>query len=111
MSDENPGVRASMPLCVANTLGPGPPGGGRFFAGCDENHEPIGMGLAVYVFERDDARPARPRPRVRLGRARRPRASQPNSRRITIIRATNAIKKDIISPSNASDKTASGVRH
>ena len=39
----------------------GPPGEGEahFFAGCDEHHEPLGMGLAIYAFERDDARPGR----------------------------------------------------
>ena len=39
----------------------GPPeeGEAHFFAGCDENHEPIGMGLAVYAFERDHARPGK----------------------------------------------------
>ena len=39
--------------------GPLEEGEAHFFAGCDENHEPLGMGLAVYAFERDHARPGK----------------------------------------------------
>ena len=63
--DENPGVTCINAAYCSEALGgeppEGPPGEGEahFFAGCDEHHEPLGMGLALYAFERDDARPGR----------------------------------------------------
>ncbi len=64
--DEAPGVgfynRVMVHGALYGTDPPeGPPGEGdaHFFAGCDEHHEPLGMGLALYAFERDDARPGR----------------------------------------------------
>ena len=65
MFDENPGVTCINAAYCSEALGGEPPEGppeegeAHFFAGCDENHEPIGMGLALYAFERDDARPGR----------------------------------------------------
>ncbi len=65
MYDENPGVtcynRAVVCEALGTELSEGPleEGEAHFFAGCDENHEPIGMGLAVYAFERDHARPGK----------------------------------------------------
>ena len=62
MYDENPGVTCiNAGMCSDTRSEPGPPdeGEAHFFAGCDEYHEPIGMGLALYAFERDDARPGR----------------------------------------------------
>lgn len=63
--DENPGITCINAAYCSEALGgeptEGPPGEGEahFFAGCDEYHEPLGMGLALYAFERDDARPGR----------------------------------------------------
>ena len=64
--DEAPGVgfynRVMVHGALYGTDPPeGPPGEGEahFFAGCDEHHEPLGMGLAIYAFERDDARPGK----------------------------------------------------
>ena len=64
--DENPGITAYNRVMVHGALygtdppeGPPEEGEAHFFAGCDEHHEPLGMGLAIYAFERDDARPGR----------------------------------------------------